>query len=283
MFRPDSLTAAIYEYERSLPDHRAGTLDAHVLRAIEDLVPATIDASLETGCGKSTILLSNLSARHVVFAYDDRDQPNSSVHYYSDCPLFRKDTTTLVSGATQLTLPRYVFDRPVDVALLDGPHGYPFPELEYYYVYPHLRSGALLIVDDIHIPTIHRLHQFLSEDAMFDLVHVERTTAFFRRTEAPVFSPLGDGWELQTYNQRRFPVDPHVPASAVPQPAVDTEQGSDAGAAAEALERAQADLAAVRRELEAEREQAQWWRHVADERRLKRRLARRFGEWAFLK
>ena len=69
---------------------------------------ATIDVSLETGCGKSTILSRTSAHGHVVFAYDDRDQPNSSVHYYSDCPLFRKDTTTLVSGATQLTLPKYV-------------------------------------------------------------------------------------------------------------------------------------------------------------------------------
>jgi predicted O-methyltransferase YrrM len=278
MFRPGSLTARIYEYERSLPQHRAGTLDAHVLRAIEDLAPTTVNWSMETGCGKSTILLSNLSSRHVVFAYNDREHLNSSIQYYSDCPLFREDTTTLVPGATQLTLPQYAFDRPIDLALLDGPHGYPFPELEYYYVYPHLRPGALLIVDDIHIPTIYRLHQFLLEDAMFELVHIERTTAFFRRTEAPVFSPLGDGWELQAYNQRRFPVDPNAPA---PPPAADPSL--DGGAAGQALERAKVDLEATRLELEAEREQRQWWMHVADERRLKRRLARRFGEWTFLK
>jgi hypothetical protein len=274
MFSPDSLTARIYEYERSLPQHRAGTLDAHVLRAIEDLAPVTVNWSMETGCGKSTILLSNLSSRHVVFAYDDSEHPNSSIHYYSECPLFRQDTTTLVPGATQLTLPRYVFDRPVDLALLDGPHGYPFPELEYFYVYPHLRAGALLIVDDIHIPTIYRLHQFLMEDAMFELVHIERTTAFFRRTEAPVFFPLGDGWELQAYNQRRFPIDPNAP---------EPPSLAGGGAAAQALERARLELAAARLELEAEREQRQWWSHVAEERRLKRRLARRLGEWTFLK
>ena len=151
-----------------------------------------------------------------------------------------------------------------------------FPELEYYYVYPHLREGALLVVDDIHIPTIHRLHTFLAEDAMFELVHVERTTAFFRRTGAPVFSPYGDGWEHQAYNRTRFPVD------------VASGEAAAQGALAEApestaLDEALAALDAARAELKASREEAAWWQHVADQRRLKRRLARRLGEWSFLK
>ena len=33
--------------------------------------------------------------------------------------------------------------------LIDGPHGYPFPEIEYFYFYPRLKPGALLVVDDI--------------------------------------------------------------------------------------------------------------------------------------
>jgi len=273
MFRADSLTARIYEYERSLSDHRSGTLDAHVLRAMEELAPSSIEWSMETGCGKSTILLSNLSARHVVFAYDDRNHANSSVHYYANCPIFKAEATTLVAGATQLTLPRFEFSQPIDFALLDGPHGYPFPELEYYYVYPHLRTGAVLVVDDIHIPTIHRLYSFLAEDEMFELLHVERTTAFFRRTEAPTFSPLGDGWELQAYNRRRFPIDAA---------AADPERSNQAESSQE-LAQTRAELAAAHAELAGQRAELAWWKHAADERRLKRRLARRLGEWPFLK
>jgi len=275
MRRPDSLTA-LYDYERSLPAHRAGTLDAQVLRAMEDLAPRPMQWSMETGCGKSTILLSNLSEHHVVFAYDDTAEPNSSIGYYTGCPIFRADRTTLVAGATQVTLPQYAFTEPVDFALLDGPHGYPFPELEYYYVYPHLRPGALLVVDDIHIPTIHRLHTFLAEDEMFEHVHVERTTSFFRRTEAPVFSPFGDGWQLQSYNKTRFPVDVSAGATAGPS-APTPHAGSDA------LEQALADLEAARAQLKASRDETAWWKHVADERRLKRRVARRLGDWPFLK
>ncbi len=86
--------------------------------------------------------------------------------------------------------------------LLDGPHAYPFPDLEYYFLYPHLSAGALLIVDDIHIPTVHNLFKFLTADAMFDLEATARSTAIFRRTDSPLFDPYGDGWWLQRFNRR---------------------------------------------------------------------------------
>jgi len=72
--------------------------------------------------------------------------------------------------------------------------------------YPHLRQGALLIVDDTHIPTIHRLFEFLAEDDMYELVQALETTAFCRRTAAPVFSAIGGGWEHQRFNISWFPM-----------------------------------------------------------------------------
>jgi hypothetical protein len=107
-----------------------------------------------------------------------------------------------IEGPSQRTLPQYPFPEKLQLALLDGPHAYPFPDLEYYFLYPHLEENALLILDDIHIPTIHNLFDFLRVDAMFRLDEVVRTTAFFTRTAAPTFDPLGDGWGHQAYNQR---------------------------------------------------------------------------------
>jgi hypothetical protein len=259
-----SVSARIAEYERTVPEHASGSVDVSVLHAIERFAPARLDWSMETGCGKTTILLSHLSPRHHVFALDDRAEAGSSMRYYENCPIFRRDRTTEIIGATQQTLPAYRFTESIDLALLDGPHGYPFPELEYYYVYPHLRTGALLVVDDIHIPTIYRLHTFLEEDDMFDLVHIERTTSFFVRTSAPTFWPLGDAWQLQAFNKARFPAYPPpapVGQAAAPDPQVPHLQ---------------------QRIAELERDIA-WWKHVAEERRLKRRLARRIGDWSFLR
>jgi hypothetical protein len=269
-----AVTSLISAYEKTLTDHWAGTVDTSVIAALERLAPKPLRWSMETGCGKTTILLSNLSEHHHVFAEDDLGEKYSSIRYYRDCPATQNDRVALVAGSTRRTLPQFAFETPIDLALLDGPHAYPFPELEYYFVYPHIRPGGLLVIDDIHIPTIHRMHRFLAEDDMWNLVHIERTTAFFTRTDAPTFWPLGDGWEFQKYNKARFPVTPaaqsdqRLPAPLPPPPPLPP---LPRGYAPEPR------VAALEQRLAEAEAQVRWWQHVADERRIKRRLARRLG------
>ena len=194
--------------------HTAGTFSVATLDAFVRHVSAKPPQhSVETGAGASTLLLSHLSERHTVFALDGGTGSLQSVQI---SPLLRRDVVTFVEGPSQTTLPRHEFTHPIQVALIDGPHAYPFPELEYYYLYPHLDTDALLIVDDIHIPTITHLFDFLCADQMFDLQEVVETTAFFRRTDVPTFFPFGDGWQLQRYNQRAFESSRPVRFESVP-------------------------------------------------------------------
>lgn len=180
--------------------HTAGTTSPQFLHAI--LAHATqreIGHSVETGCGASTLLLSHLSEHHTVFAVDEG---SGSIANVRRSPLLRQERVIFVEGPTQKTLPLHSFENELQFALLDGPHAYPFPDLEYFYIYPHLAAGALLAVDDIHIRSVHNLYEFLRSDEMFRLDEVAGTTAFFTRTKAPVFNPFGDGWWEQRYNSR---------------------------------------------------------------------------------
>jgi hypothetical protein len=52
-------------------------------------------------------------------------------HADRNSPLFRPEAVTYIEGPTQKTLPRHTFANEVQIALIDGPHGYPFPDLEY--------------------------------------------------------------------------------------------------------------------------------------------------------
>jgi predicted O-methyltransferase YrrM len=187
--------------------HASGAFPSSVLKQIEKLLPTQISASAETGCGKSTILFSNVSDHHTVFTFDDRAVENSSINYFQSSAVTRQTAIELILGYTQLTLPAYKNFRKYDLVLIDGPHGFPFPELEYYYLYPHLNKGALLIIDDVHIATVGRLADFINEDPMFELVSLISSTAIFKRTNAATFDPLGDGWCFQDYNRRRIPAD----------------------------------------------------------------------------
>jgi hypothetical protein len=179
--------------------HGAGTVSHLVLETIFKYVEAQgeILRSVETGSGKTTLLLSHLSKHHTVFACDFGD----SIGKVKGSSLFRPECVTFVEGPTQQTLPVFTFDEPLDLVLIDGPHGYPFPDLEYYYFYPHIKRGGLLLVDDIQIPTIGRMVDILKADDMFEFLETVDNMAFFRRTPAPLFDPLGDNWWIQGYNK----------------------------------------------------------------------------------
>jgi hypothetical protein len=196
---------SVIEFERSRGIHRAGTVPPEVLLALEELIHHGIDRSVETGCGKTTVLLSHYSRRHTCFAYDDSVHENSSVGFARECPGFDAERVEFAFGPTQKTVPAYEFDG-LDVAVIDGPHGYPFPELEYFYLYPHVNPGGILFLDDINIPTLYRMYTFLLEDPMWSLDRVVAHTAFFRRTDEPTFYPYGDGFDQQPFNKRRLPV-----------------------------------------------------------------------------
>lgn len=179
--------------------HAAGTVSALALRAIaKHAAERPIIHSAETGCGATTLLLSHLSQNHTVFALD----VGGSTSSVRNSSLLRPGIVKFIDGPSQRTLPQHRFDAKLQFALIDGAHAYPFPDLDYYYLYPHLDAGALLVIDDIHIRSIRNLFEFLRRDPMFRLEAVVRTTALFRRTDAPAFDPYGDDWQRQGYNRQ---------------------------------------------------------------------------------
>lgn len=160
-------------------------------RLAEVLEEQPLTATAETGCGASTTVFANYSPHHAVFAFN-HDGVFEKV---------RTPSVEFVEGSTQLTLPKYDFQKPLDVVLLDGPHAFPFCELEYYYFYQRIRQGGVLILDDIQIPTVHRMFNIVRSDAMWELESVIHRTAFLRRTDADLFPPHGDNWDWQAINK----------------------------------------------------------------------------------
>lgn len=191
---------------QSLPKdwHTGGALSEDVLQAIISYTNShQIIHSVETGSGASTLLLSHISRNHKVFSFDCG---SNGLTFIRSSPILNRANVEFIEGPTQCTLPQYKFKNKLQLALIDGPHAYPFPDLEYYFIYPYLEENALLILDDIHIPNIYNIFVFLKEDNMFELLIIVGNTAFFRRTSVSLFNPFEDGWSLQNYNKNRFPV-----------------------------------------------------------------------------
>lgn len=188
------------DYERN---HRGHAFSSETLKHVESRLPPLIERSAETGCGKSTVLFSNLSLQHHVFCIDDTGEAGSSVDFYRRCSLTRLDRLVEIFGPTQQTLPKFDFSDVYDVVLLDGPHGFPFPELEYFYFYPRIKQFGVLVVDDVNIPSIGRMAEIILEDEMWDFEALIEGTLLLRRTDSPTFDPSGDGWWEQHFNRSR--------------------------------------------------------------------------------
>ncbi len=183
--------------------HGVGCVGGKVLQAIAHHAERIggVRNSAETGSGKTTLLFSHLSANHLVFAIDE----GKSISQVRSSPLFAPQNVTFIEGFTQETVPAYRFQERLQVALIDGPHGYPFPDLEYFYFYPQIESGGLLLVDDIKIPTIRRMFDILRADDMYRLLEVvDDNMAFFERTAAPNIILTGESWCQQGYNREYY-------------------------------------------------------------------------------
>jgi hypothetical protein len=153
--------------------------------------------SAETGCGGSTIVLSQLSEHHTAFALEGTDRTITELRTHCD---LRGDRVAFVEGETKSTLPQHVFTDRLDLVLLDGPHAYPLPQLEFVYLFPHLRVGGWMVLDDIQIPSVHELFRFMKMESSVVLEEVIVRTAFFRKVQE---SPAGpDEWQRQGMNAR---------------------------------------------------------------------------------
>jgi precorrin-6B methylase 2 len=174
------------------------TWDAMAPLALEALAKRRpFQFSAETGCGGSTIVLSHLSKHHTVFAIEGPDRTITGLRQHSD---FRPETVVFVEGETKRTLPLHPFENRLDLVLLDGPHAYPLPQLEFAYLFPHLREGGWLVLDDVQIPSVNELVQFLRRESSIVLEEVVVRTAIFRKIGEHDFGP--DGWQHQGMNRR---------------------------------------------------------------------------------
>jgi hypothetical protein len=87
----------------------------------------------------------------------------------------------------------------LDLALLDGPHAYPLPQLEFAYLFPQVRVGGWVALDDIQIPSVYELFRFLRLESSMVLEEVAVRTAIFRKIRE---CGLGrDGWQHQGMNR----------------------------------------------------------------------------------
>ena len=110
-----------------------------------------------------------------------------------DLPL---DNVTFVVGKSQYTLPS-VKER-VDFALIDGDHMYPSPMIDFYYINQLMNVGGMFVIDDMQIPAVRSLYDFMIVSRYWKLISVmdDGRACAFQKTE----DDKHDWWGNQEYN-----------------------------------------------------------------------------------
>lgn len=175
-------------YWRGKP--QVGGLDRRIgKRIVAEMEAYPSAAILETGAGASTLLFLCLdpgSLTSIAPTEDLRDRivleaqarsiPSSPLRYIAD--------------RSEVALPTLARDAgQIDVALIDGGHGWPTVFVDFCYINMMLRRGGLLFLDDVQLHSAGQLFLLLRQQPEFEYVGLERKFAIFRKASDEPFLP----------------------------------------------------------------------------------------------
>jgi predicted O-methyltransferase YrrM len=108
-------------------------------------------STLETGSGASTIVFAAAGTDH------DAVTPNageeSRVRTACEELGVSSERVSFRVGFSHDVLPTLP-PRPLDLVLLDGAHGFPYPVLDWWHVAPRLAVGGRILLDDAYMPPV---------------------------------------------------------------------------------------------------------------------------------
>jgi precorrin-6B methylase 2 len=107
--------------------------------------------TLETGAGSSTIVFAARGAEHVAVTPEAAEEERIR----AACRELGVDDAKVrfVIGSSHDVLPGWNGGA-LDLVLIDGAHGFPYPILDWWHIAPHVRVGGRVVVDDAYMPAV---------------------------------------------------------------------------------------------------------------------------------
>lgn len=135
--------------------------------------------TLETGLGVSTVLLGMWAQEHTCVV--GSGEQVERLRAYAATRELDLTNTRFEVGYSDQVLP--VLDiSPVDLYLIDGGHGFPFPAIDWYYGALRLRPGGIVVVDDIQLPSVDDyLVDYLQKDPRWSRIDGDHKWVAFRK------------------------------------------------------------------------------------------------------
>jgi hypothetical protein len=156
--------------------------------------------TLETGSGASTVVFAARGAAHT--AISPVPDEHERIRAYCAAHGIPTDKLRFIADSSHTALMRDWTPEPLDVVLIDGAHGFPFPVLDWTYTAPHLRAGGRVLVDDAYQPAVNMLVRYLRSDPAWELETVPgHRTPVFRKLRD---EPLRADWDDRLLGRARF-------------------------------------------------------------------------------
>lgn len=171
-------------------------LQKDVLAWILNTIPGEA-ATLETGCGYSTVVFALKSKRHSVIS--PFSEEHRAIASWCRENQISTDHIDFIPKISQEALPEQFDGPPLDLVLIDGDHAFPAPFIDWYYTADRLVCGGFILVDDTQLSTGRILKDFLLGETHHWQMEVEigKTVIFKKIVSTPV--ARGIPWTHQTF------------------------------------------------------------------------------------
>jgi hypothetical protein len=139
--------------------------------------------TLETGSGASSIVFAASGAQHTVIspAPDEHDRIKAWCAEHG----ISTERVTFVPESSDVALG--AGDGPLDLALLDGAHLFPFPALDWFHTSRRLKVGGRVVLDDANLPSVNMVVRFLRSSPSWELEGaISYRTVCFRKLDDEV-------------------------------------------------------------------------------------------------
>jgi hypothetical protein len=167
---------------------QTGGFNDYLLRAMwkgfRSKWPAGGFTSLETGAGLSTLMfLCGNPAKHYAVAPDTE----LCARLLTECTRrnLSADRLEFITERSEIALPTLVLSRDpfVDLALIDGGHGWPTVFVDFCYIFSALKQGGLLLIDDTQLYSVRELALLLNAQPGIKLQgHFGKLVMFLKTT-----------------------------------------------------------------------------------------------------
>jgi predicted O-methyltransferase YrrM len=159
--------------------------------------------TFETGAGISTFLFALQGARHTVVT--PAEEEIARITDYSQKNGISLEKVNFLPQFSWQALPQFTPES-FDVALVDGCHGVPMVQVDFFYTSLALKVGGVLVLDDVYLWPVHDLLEFLKQEPAWRFDCIRGKTGFLTKMKS---GQEFNEWVEQDYIVKKTASIPH--------------------------------------------------------------------------